>query len=169
MSAYERNRILLNSRSGRLLDISHLTTADLDSDSRAVSAADFTGDGMPDLIVRSVGGGPLRVFENNWPKSSWLRVSLRGVKSNSMGIGAKASFRVGELTIWRDLYPHCSYQSQLPAEFHVGLGKAEAVDELTIRWPSGIEQHFEEVPVDRHIVITEGDANWAPFTNASNK
>ncbi len=163
LSSFERNRLLLNAGSGRFLDISHLTSADVDSDSRGVVAGDFTGNGMPDLIVRSVGGGPLKVFQNRWPQKRWLRVSLRGTKSNSLGLGAKLKFEVAGRTLWRELYPHCSYQSQLASEVHVGLGDAVRIDALTIYWPSGTVQELKHIPADQHIEITEGIDRWQPF------
>ena len=165
LSAFERNRILLNGNRGRrLVDVSHLTNADVDSDSRGVAVGDFTGDGMPDVIVRSVGGGPLRVLENLWPKSHWLCVSLRGSQSNSLGLGAKLKFQVGKLTLWRELYPVNSYLSQLPARVHVGLGRATQVDQLTVYWPSGAVQKLQRLPADQHIKIHEGANGWKPFT-----
>lgn len=157
LSAYERNRTLLNLQTGRFADISHVAGADLDADSRGVIAGDFTGDGMPDVVVRSVGGGPLKIFENRWPKKSWLRIALRGTKSNAMGLGAKLKFEIGQRVIWRELYPVCSYQSQMPAEVHVGLADDTMVDKLTIYWPSGIVQVIPSVKANRYLRISEAE------------
>lgn len=155
LSAYERNRIFLNADRGRFVEVSYLTTADLDSDSRAVAVGDFNGDGMEDMIVRNVGGGPLVMFENRWPKTHWLRVSLRGVTSNRLGLGAKLKFETKTRTMWRELYPVSSYQSQLPSHVHVGLGDADRVDRLTIYWPSGRVQTIADLPADKHMQVTE--------------
>jgi hypothetical protein len=157
LSAFERNRVLLNTGQRRFVDVSYLTTADLDSDSRAVVAGDFNGDGMEDVIVRSCGGGPLRVFENRWPRKHWLTVSLRGVESNSLGLGAKLRLEVDGRTLWRELYPINSFLSQMPSQVHFGLDQSQRVDRLTIDWPSGKQQTLENLDADRHLVITEGD------------
>ena len=37
-----------------------------------------------------------------------------------------------------------------------GLGNAEHVDQLDIRWPSGTEQTFEGVKVDQELLVLEG-------------
>lgn len=160
LSAYERNRVLWNLGGQQFADISHLTTADLDSDSRAVAVGDFNQDGMPDVIVQSVGGGPLRVFENQWPHRHWLRVSLRGTKSNRLGLGARLKLEAGGRVQWRELYPVMSYRSQLPSSVLFGLGDAEHVDRLTVYWPSGEVQNVEQMPVNRRVRITEGDASF---------
>jgi hypothetical protein len=147
----------LNLAERGFVDVSHPTTADLDSDSRAVAAGDVTGDGMPDLLVRSSGGGPLRVFENQWPKSSWLLVSLRGVKSNSLGIGAKLKLELADRTLWRELYPVNSFLSQMPSRVHFGLGPAGQIRRLTVHWPSGLTQTVSGISPNTHVRITEGE------------
>lgn len=160
LSAYERNRILWNGGGQRFLDISHQTSADIDSDSRAVAIGDFNQDGMPDVVVQNVGGGPVRVFENHWPQRNWLRVSLRGIRSNRLGLGAKIKLEAGGHVQWREVYPVISYRSQLPAYQLFGLAEIPKLDRLTIYWPSGEVQNVEDVPVNRHIQITEGNEMW---------
>ncbi len=155
LSAYERNQVALNLGGQGFLDVSHLTGADSDSDSRGVAAGDFNNDGMPDLIVRSSGGGPIRLFQNRWPQTSWLRLSLRGHQSNSRGIGARIRVECGGQTQWRELFPECSFVAQSPAEVHFGLGTTTKIDRITVFWPSGIEQQFEDVPASQHLIIDE--------------
>jgi hypothetical protein len=157
LSSYERNRIFWNAGEDRWIDISHLTTADIDSDSRAVAVGDFDHDGKQDLMVRSAGGGPLRVYQNRWPsKNRWLQVSLRGVTSNRLGLGARVKLEAGGLTQWRELFPIISFHSQLPSSVHFNLGTAQRVDRLTIIWPSGHQQMMENLEADQHLRIREG-------------
>ena len=157
LSAYERNGIHLNAGDGNFFDISYLTGADSTGDGRSVVSFDMTGDGMPELLVRQAGGGPLLVFENRFPKSNWLRVSLRGVKSNSLGIGSKLVCEAGGQRICRELYPIINFLSQSPASLHFGLGDAEKVDRLTIEWPSGEKQILTNLPINSHVLIHESN------------
>ncbi|HIE96141.1 MAG TPA: CRTAC1 family protein [Planctomycetes bacterium] len=161
LSAFERNRIMLNTTDGRFVDVSSLTGADIDSDTRSVVAADLTADGMPELIYRSSGGGPLRIFENRWPQQNWMRVSLRGRQSNSRGIGARLTVDTGDQTLSRELFPVSSFRSQMPSTVNFGLGDSTLVRRLTIYWPSGIIQEFENLPVNRHIRIAEDESSSA--------
>ena len=155
LSAYERNGILLNLGAGKFVDISYLSGADLDSDSRSVVAADLNNDGMEDLIVRSNGGGALHVFENQFPKTHWLKIRLKGTKSNSFGIGAKLKLEAGGRTLHRELQPHNSFFSQLSTLMHFGLADTQRIDKLTIKWPSGVVQTLEDIEVDQLLTVTE--------------
>ncbi|HUG89917.1 MAG TPA: CRTAC1 family protein [Planctomycetaceae bacterium] len=164
LSAFERNRLFLNADGRNFLDASFLSAADTDADSRAVVAADFNHDGRLDLVVRQVGGGPLVLYENQSPAARSLQVTLRGRSGNRLGVGARLTASVGGRDIVRDLFPANTYRSQWPSRVHFGLGDAERVDRLTVRWPSGDEQVLHDLPVDRHIVIEQGNSQFATVT-----
>jgi hypothetical protein len=132
-----------------------LTGADRDGDGRSVVAGDFRNDGRLDLVVRQVGGGPVLLFENRFPKAHYLTVSLRGRASNRLGIGARLTATVAGRELTRELYPENTFHSQMPSRVHFGLGDAGKVDRLTVRWPSGTVQTFDDLAADRHVVITE--------------
>ena len=155
LSAYERNGVALNVGEGKFVDLSYFSGADLDSDSRTAVVADFNEDGMPDLLVRSTGGGAVRVFENRMPKKNWLAVRLRGVRSNRFGIGAKLKLEAGGKTLHRELHPQNNYQSQTPCRVHFGMGEAAEVERLTILWPSGAEQVLEKVAINQLLTVEE--------------
>ncbi|MDH3629235.1 MAG: ASPIC/UnbV domain-containing protein [Acidobacteriota bacterium] len=160
ISAYERNRLFLNTDGSDFVDASFASRADIDSDSRAVIGADFSGDGAPDLLVSSVGGGPLRLFENRFPSRARAQIELVGTKSNRMAIGARLTFEVGGQRIVRDRFPHNPGMGQGPVETVVGLGDVGKIDTLTVRWPNGETQHFKDVPVGPQVTIVEGEAGF---------
>jgi hypothetical protein len=155
LSAFERNRVYLNVGGHDFVDVSHLSGADSDGDGRGVVAADFRNTGMPDLVVRQVGGGPLLVYENRLPPAHYLTVTLRGDKSNRRGIGARVVAEVTGRQIVRELYPANGYMAQSPSQVHLGLGPDTRIDRLTVRWPSGRVQVLTGVAADRHVVIDE--------------
>jgi hypothetical protein len=158
LSAYERKRAFLNvpGLNGRdFLDISYLTSADNDGDGRSVVAGDFRNNGRLDLVLRQAGGGAVLLYENDFPQRHYLKVSLRGHKSNRQGIGARVTALVNGQPLVREMYPVNSFRSQMPNIVHFGLGDAEKVDRLTIRWPSGKVQELTNLSGDRHVVIDE--------------
>jgi hypothetical protein len=155
LSAYERKRAFLNVRGRDFLDISALTGADGDGDGRCVVAGDFRNNGQLDLVLRQAGGGPVLLYENHFPRRHYLEVSLRGRSSNRLGIGARLTAVVEGQPLVRELYLLNSFRSQMPSVVHFGLGEATRVERLTIRWPSGREQHLTDLAADRHIVVDE--------------
>jgi len=160
LSAYERKRLYLNLGGAAFLDASFASRADIDSDARSAIAADFDGDGAPDLLVGSVGGGPLRLFRNQFPRTAHrVRIELVGAQSNRAGIGARVVARCGERRIVRDLFPANGCMGLGPAELLLGVGDAKQIDHLSIRWPSGLVQEFTDVPVDKPLTITEGSTD----------
>jgi hypothetical protein len=159
LSAFERKRAFLNVRrpdgERDFLDISYLTGADGDGDGRCVVAGDFRNIGRLDLVVRQTGGGPVLLYENDFPQRHYLKVTLRGKKSNRQGIGARLTAVANGQPLVREMYPINSFRSQMPNIVHFGLGDSSKVDKLTIRWPSGKIQELADVAADRHIVIDE--------------
>ena len=164
LSGFERNRAFLNDAGERFFEISAITGADSPGDGRGVVATDFNGDGRQDLIVRQSGGGPVMFFENRFAQANWLKVSLRGTKSNRMGIGARIEATIGDRQIIRELYPRGGFKAQGSASVHLGLGDATRIDRLTVKWPSGIKQDWEAVSANSHFLLLEGEPKLRKFT-----
>lgn len=171
LSAYERNRVLLNDGGGGFVDVSHLSGTDLDSDSRGIVIADLNGDAQPEIIVRSSGGGPVRIFENRLPRTNRLTLSLRGEqvgndddsnvpRSTSQGLGARVRIETSTAEISRQLYPVQSFLGQHPARIDVGVGQASEIRRLSIQWPSGRTQDFEKVPANQQLTVNEGQIEF---------
>lgn len=159
LSAYERNKLFINVDGKQFIDGSFASSTDIDSDSRSVIACDIDRDGAQDLFVASAGGGALRVFSNRLEQSNRIEVWLKGVKSNRQGIGARITAHCGDRKIVRDLFPTNGFMGLGPAVAWVGVGEAEKIDKLTVRWPTGEVQELGEVTVNQSIRITEGSAD----------
>ena len=170
LSAYETNSLFLNIDGTRFLDASFASQANIDSDSRSVMVGDFNGDLAPDLLVGSVGGGPLRLFLNQFPEGNHrVEVRLKGVESNHSAIGARAVVEANGKTIIRDLFASNGFMGQGPARLNLGVGSADRIDKLTIRWPTGKQQVFEDLPADCVIQIVEGVEEFEALAPASSE
>ena len=159
LSAFERNCFYLNLRGDSFLNASFASAADIDSDSRSVIAADFDRDGRPDLLVGSDGGGPLRLFLNRMPSSARrVRITLVGTDSNRAAIGSRVVLHCGGRQIVRDVFAPNGFIGQGPVELLVGVGEAEVIDTLSVRWPTGQTEQFTDLQSNTQITITEGAA-----------
>jgi len=168
LSAYESNKLFLNVDGKQFLNASFASLADIDSDSRSVMVGDFDGDRAPDLLVGSVGGGPLRLFLNRFPgEHHRINITLQGVESNRSAIGARATIEAGGRMIVRDHFAANGFMGQSPARLTVGVGSARRIEKLTIRWPTGRLQVFHDLPVDCDVVIVEGTEEFELATQDS--
>ena len=155
LSAYERNRLYLNVDGNRFIDSSFASEVDLDSDSRSAISADFNNDGALDLLVGSVGGGPLRLFFNRIPQQNRLQLTLQGTESNRSAIGTRVIAEIGDRKVYRDIFPVNGFMGQSPPIVDLGVGAAESIDRLTIRWPSGKERTLQDVDVSEPLELVE--------------
>jgi hypothetical protein len=156
LSAYERNKTWMNIQGKQFVDLSYFMGTDSDGDGRGVVAGDFRNTGQMDLLVRQVSGGPVLLFENQFPARHYLTLSLRGTRSNRQGIGARIEAYAGKLKVVRELYPADGFRAQMASQVHLGLADNPTIDRLVIRWPCGDTQVLTDLAVNRHVVITEG-------------
>ena len=137
LSAFEPNRLFLNTGQGkRFIDASFNSGANIDSDSRSVIAADINLDGKPDLLVGSVGGGPLRLFLNQVETDNRF-LSLQLPEYSGSFVGTRIILHTSSHLIYRDLFPVNACLGQSPINTTFGIPAGATVDRATIRWPNG--------------------------------
>jgi len=86
----------------------------------------------------------------------WLHVDLVGRKSNRDGVGTRITVRAGTLLVYKEKFGGRGFGSTDSPPVEFGLGRATRIDSLELVWPSGLEQVFRDLPVDRRIRIVEG-------------
>lgn len=122
---------------------------------RGSAYADIDGDGDLDVLLLQTGGPPRLLRNDQALGHHWVRLKLVGTRSNRDAIGTEVTLRAGGRTQWRTVMPTRSYlsQSELPVTF--GLGKAERVDSVEIRWPRGTRTTLASLPLNTLTVVTE--------------
>ncbi|HVA46662.1 MAG TPA: CRTAC1 family protein [Pirellulales bacterium] len=125
--------------------------------SRCAATADFNGDGRLDLVVNNFNDRPY-YFQNHFPDRHYVSFRLRGVRSNRDAIGAVVRLQLGKQTLVRQVQCAGGYLSQSSKTLHFGLGDAERLERVEIRWPSGIRQTLGPLEVDRIHDVTESDS-----------
>jgi hypothetical protein len=93
---------------------------------------------------------------------SSIAFRLRGQKSNRDAIGTAITVEAGTLRQTKYLQAGSGFLGPAFQRSFFGVGKPEGTVNATVRWPSGLSQKFEGIPVGHRIEIEEGSANLWP-------
>ena len=86
----------------------------------------------------------------------WIEIKTVGNTSNRDGIGARLTLKVGKRVLVDEVRCGSSYDSNSDMRVHFGLGAATKIDDLQIRWPSGLVERFANLSVDSIHTLREG-------------
>ena len=126
---------------------------------RGLAWADFDNDGKPDLAF-SHNAGPVALLHNNTNTTNfWLSLELigDGKSSNRNAIGARVEIETANRKQTRFINGGGSYLSASDRRLLVGMGSAQKADRITVRWPSGNENVFDNVECNRRWRLRESD------------
>ncbi len=162
---------LFQNNAGTFTDVAaNLGIQFVSDNSAGLGWGDYDRDGDLDLYIGNHGGlGPEngnRLLRNNGGNNNnWIIIKTVGTISNRDGIGARIKLTASSLNQFRMVNSGGGFsQNSLDTEF--GLGTSAIIDEIEIRWPSGIVQTLCNVSVNQFLTIEEG-TNQPPTINVS--
>lgn len=156
---YRGPRLLFrNLRNGRFENVSPQGGPGLQEkhSSRGCAFGDFDNDGDMDILVMNMNEPPSLLRADRDSGGHWLKVKLRGTRSNRSAIGARVSVQVGRSIQVQELHSQTSYLSVNDFRLHFGLGSARHVDSIRVRWPNGSFEQVGMVRANRLVHIDEG-------------
>jgi hypothetical protein len=87
-----------------------------------------------------------------------VKLDLVGETSNRAGFGARIKLTFNDAGVMRDVHRTMNAGGSFggnPFRREIGIGAAERIDLLEIRWPSGIVQTFENVEPKKFYEVRE--------------
>ena len=130
------------------------------SNSNGAAYADLDNDGDLDLIVNNINKfASIYRNETNKKNTNYLQITLKGIDGNTRGIGSKVTLYAQGKQQCLEQLPTRGYLSTVSTTLQFGLGKAEKIDSLKIRWNNGKEQLLRDIGPNQMLVLDENEAS----------
>ncbi len=117
------------------------TKKSLIATSRGAAFGDLNNDGKIDIVVVNKDAAPYVLKNISSTNGRWIMFRVLN-RDGRDAIGAMVRVSLGSASQWRQVQPGYSYCSSNDPRIHFGLGEAERVDGVMIRWPNGQEESF---------------------------
>ncbi|MGE0492730.1 MAG: CRTAC1 family protein [Vulcanimicrobiota bacterium] len=157
----EENHAFAQTEDGRFLSVSGLSGLNSVADGRGCAISDLDADGRPDLAVVSLNRPSLALYRNQTRGASWLSLRLQGGAtpgdrrswSNRDAVGAVLTVEQGKRRQTSQVTVGNGFGGQ--NSFVQTLALANGPVRLTVRWPSGRVQRFDQVAAGHHYDLSE--------------
>src|SRR5580693_2327679 len=180
-SNFREPRILYhNNGNGTFTDISAaagpgITAA---SPSRGLAIGDLWNDGRMSAVISNMNAPPMLLANDVRNGNHWIAFRAIGTsfsspsrefKSNRDGISAKITVKAGARLFVDEVRSGSSFISSSDMRVHFGLGAATKIDSVQVRWPSGLVERFDILPVDAIHTLKEGSGTTVTPTASTAK
>jgi len=163
-SSYKEPRILYhNNGDGTFSDISASAGPAITSvaSSRGLAVGDLWNDGRISAVINNMNAAPSLLVNQVRNGNHWIAIRTVGTKSNRDGIGARIRVKTATRTLVDEVRSGSSYISNSDMRVHFGLGKADKIEWVEVRWPTGLTERFTNLPVDQIHTLKEGSGGPA--------
>jgi hypothetical protein len=111
-----------------------------------------------DIVVLNLNDLPSLLRNDGGNRQNWIKIKLLGTKCNRTAIGARVRVTTSKHTQMDEVHSGTSVMSQSDLRLHFGLGKAETVDLIEVKWPTTQKiELFKQVKANQILTIREGD------------
>jgi hypothetical protein len=158
-SLYSPGVVMRNLGNGRFADVSAELGPGIAErfSSRGAAFGDYDNDGDVDVLVLNVNDPPSLLRNEGGNANNWIQLKLMGTRCNRSAIGARVRVVTGSHSQIDEVHSGGSVMSQSDLRLHFGLGRAEIVDRVEVRWPTTRNlETFAQVKANQILTIREG-------------
>lgn len=131
--------------------------------SNGAAYGDMDNDGDLDLVVNNINQAPF-IYRNNSRESegkNFLKITLRGEGKNTAAIGSQVSVYINGEVLYQEQNPMRGYMSTVDQRLNFGVGEAENIDSLIIKWPSGKISVARNIASNQSLIFSEREGSIA--------
>ena len=125
--------------------------------SRGAAFGDYDNDGDLDVLILNMNDVPSLLRNDGGNAQNWIKLKLIGTKCNRTAIGARVRVVTGNHSQIDEVHSGSSVMSQSDLRLHFGLGQAQVIDAIEVKWPTTREvERFTQVKANQILTIREG-------------
>ena len=155
-AGYRQRKLLYHNRGdGTFDDVSMRYGSALTEErvSRGLAIGDLDNDGGIDVVINDLDGAPQVLHNELAPRGSWVIVRVKGAAPNTDAIGAVITVTAGAVRQRAVVQSGASYISQNDMRQHFGLGAAQTIDAIEVKWPDGSRTTRDRIPANQVVTI----------------
>src|SRR6185436_15299147 len=123
---------------------------------RGAAFGDYDNDGDIDVLAINMNSRPNLYRNDGGNRNSWIGFRLTGTSGNRDAIGARIEIEAGGRTQVAEVRSGGSYLSHNDMRVLFGLGSANRVDRVRVRWPKGNTETLSAIDARQYVTIREG-------------
>jgi enediyne biosynthesis protein E4 len=155
----EQRLLYRNLGNGKFADVSNESGPGVTErfSSRGAAFGDYDNDGDIDVLILNMNDPPSLLRNDGGNRSNWIKIKLVGTVCNRTAIGARVRVVSGEHSQMDEVHSGTSVMSQGDLRLHFGVGRAETIDLIEVKWPTTQKlEKFARVEPNQILTIKEG-------------
>src|SRR6185437_17115488 len=131
--------------------------------SRGAAFGDYDNDGDIDALILNLNDTPSLLRNDGGNRKNWIKIKLIGTHCNRTAIGARVRVVTGKHAQMDEVHSGGSVMSQSDLRLHFGLGSAQRIDLIEVKWPTTQKtERFTNVKANQILTLKEGSGILQP-------
>ena len=130
---------------------------------REGSVGDLNNDGFLDIFYNGT------ALINDGNENNWLKIVTIGTESNTNGIGARIELTSALGTQIKEVRSGMGFAHGHTLNSHFGIGEDTTIDQIVVKWPSGIVDTYNNVDPNQTFFAVEGETLATQEVTANSK